>query len=52
MVKQSNIENQIDIVSVLVEGNFNLPDNIVTSNGKKQIRGTLQSLKIYDKILK
>lgn len=25
MVKQSNAENQIDIVSILVEGHYNLP---------------------------
>jgi hypothetical protein len=52
MVKQSNIENKIDIVSILVEGTFNLPDQMLTSSGKNVIKGTLQSLKLFEKILK
>ena len=52
MVKQSNIENQIDIVRVLIEGNFTLPNHLQTSTGKKLIKGTLQSLKVFEKILR
>ena len=52
MVKQSNIENKIDIVSILVEGSFNLPDQMQTSSGKSVIKGTLQSLKLFEKIIK
>ena len=52
MVKQSNVENKIDIVSILVEGTFNLPDQMLTSSGKNIIKGTLQSLKLFEKILK
>ena len=52
MVKQSNMENQIDIVSILVEGQFVLPSQMQTSSGKQLIKGTLQSLKLFEKILK
>ena len=52
MVKQSNIENQIDIVSILVEGQYNLPVFLQVSGGKTTINGTLSSLKIFEKILK
>lgn len=52
MVKQSNVENQIDIVSILVEGSYNLPIFLQVSGGKTVISGTLSSLKIFEKILK
>ena len=52
MVKQSNIENQIDIVSILVEGSYTLPSFMQTSGGKNTINGTLSSLKLFEKILK
>lgn len=52
MVKQSNVENKIDIVSILVEGTFNLPEQMLTSSGKNMIKGTLQSLKLFEKIVK
>lgn len=37
MVKQSNIENQIDIVSILVDGAYTLPLFMQTSGGKNNI---------------
>jgi len=52
MVKQSNIENQIDIVSILVDGSYTLPVFMQTSGGKNNIQGTLSSLKLFEKILK
>ena len=52
MVKQSNVENKIDIVSILVDGTFNLPEQMLTSSGKNMIKGTLQSLKLFEKIVK
>ena len=52
MVKQSNIENQIDIVSILVDGSYTLPIFMQTSGGKNNIQGTLSSLKLFEKILK
>ena len=52
MVKQSNVENQIDIVSILVEGQYNLPAFLQVSGGKTCIQGTLSSLKMFEKILK
>lgn len=39
-------------MSILVEGNFNLPDQMQTSSGKSVIKGTLQSLKLFEKIIK
>jgi hypothetical protein len=52
MVKQSNQENKIDIVSTLVEGKYVLPSQMTTSSGKSVIHGTLQSLKLFEKIIK
>jgi hypothetical protein len=52
MVKQSNEENKIDIVSILVEGCYILPPFIQTATGKTSINGTLTSLKLYEKLLK
>ena len=52
MVKQSNIENQIEIVSHLVEGQYNLPLFLQVSGNKSVIQGTLSSLKMFEKILK
>jgi hypothetical protein len=52
MVKQSNQENKIEIVSILIEGQYVLPSQMTTSSGKSVIDGTLQSLKLLDKIIK
>jgi hypothetical protein len=52
MVKQSNVENQIDVVSILVEGSYNLPIFLQVQGGRSVINGTLSSLKIFEKILK
>ena len=52
MVKQSNEENKIDIVSILVEGCYILPPFIQTATGKNSIQGTLTSLKLFEKLLK
>jgi len=52
MVKQSNVDNKIDIVSILVEGLYNLPEFLHVSSGKTVINGTLSSLKMFEKILK
>lgn len=52
MVRQSNQENKIDIVSILVEGKFVLPPQMTTSSGKQVIDGSLQSLKLFEKIIK
>jgi hypothetical protein len=52
MVKQSNVENQIDIVSILVEGQYNLPLFLQVQGGKTCVFGTLTSLKMFEKILK
>lgn len=37
MVKQSNLENQIDIVSILVEGQYSLPAFLQVQGGKTSV---------------
>ena len=52
MVRQSNVENQIDIVTILIEGSYSLPLFLLIQGGKTSISGTLSGLKMFEKILR
>ena len=52
MVKQSNLENKIEIVSILLDGSFTLPSFMQITDGKNCVNGTLTGLKMFEKIIK
>lgn len=52
MVKQSNSENKIEIVTLLLDGSFQLPAYMHAQDGKSQVNGTLTGLKYFEKVIK
>ena len=45
-------QNAKVIVSILVEGQYSLPQFLQVQGGKTTVQGTLASLKMFEKILK
>lgn len=52
MVKQSNTENKIEIVTLLLDGSFQLPAYMHAQDGKSNVNGTLTGLKYFEKVMK